>query len=259
MSTSSIADPADLFGLWELSVAQPEGVVSFAVPGAPAETEGMVWRMDLPADATAAQAQLDDQLARMRASAAALPSVQARARDMTARAKAADAPVSFTATPAAGPEGELLAELAQLRPAEETAQFGILDSLKEKIVPPEWDDALQQVKPLLERAQNAVLYNAFVETRIAGQHIARTTISWAGDANTVWGHDARLGDLTLHARSLELAIASRHMLIRLFFVTVRLATTLATPGGPVLALPAAWKFINQVLAEVRQYRELAQA
>ncbi len=257
---SAIADPANLFGAWELSAASAEGTVSFAAPGAPAETEGLVWRMDLPADSAAAQAQLDAQLARMKASEAALPTVQARVRSVAARAKtAASEPVSFAATPLEGAEGELLTELAQLRPAEGMVEFGLLDSLKEKVIPPAWGDALQKAQPLLDRVQNAVLYSALVETRIAGQHIARTTIGWAGDANTAWGHDAHPDDLALHARALALAIASRHMLTRIFMLTARLAVTLSAPGGPVLALPAAWKFINQVLAEVRQYQELAQA
>ena len=30
---------------------------------------------------------------------------------------------------------------------------------------------------------------------------------------------------------------------------VKLAVLLSTPGGVILALPAAWKFINRVIAE----------
>jgi hypothetical protein len=35
---------------------------------------------------------------------------------------------------------------------------------------------------------------------------------------------------------------------------VKLSLLSAMPGGAVLALPAAWKFINHVLAEAGRYR-----
>jgi WD40 repeat protein len=59
--------------------------------------------------------------------------------------------------------------------------------------------------------------------------------------------------------TLALALQSREMLMQTFVMATqfaiklsKLSILLSTPGGVILALPAAWKFINQVLAEIGQ-------
>ncbi|MEJ2267272.1 MAG: hypothetical protein P8X95_27830 [Anaerolineales bacterium] len=49
-------------------------------------------------------------------------------------------------------------------------------------------------------------------------------------------------------------------MLRTFIVTTqgaaKLSILLATPGGAILALPAAWKYVNQILAELEKIRDL---
>ena len=66
-------------------------------------------------------------------------------------------------------------------------------------------------------------------------------------------------EVMLHQRTLALALQSRDTLLQALAKATQFAVKLAqlslllgTPGGVILALPVAWKFINEVLAEVGQ-------
>ncbi len=58
-----------------------------------------------------------------------------------------------------------------------------------------------------------------------------------------------------------MAISSRNTLIRTFVAVtqgaVKLSALITTPGGAILALPVAWKYVNQILSEINAYKELA--
>jgi hypothetical protein len=86
--------------------------------------------------------------------------------------------------------------------------------------------------------------------------LGQTTVSWSGDVNTVWRVGLSPEDVKLHQRTLALALQSRDTLLQILVMAtqfaVKLSVLLAMPGGAILALPAAWKFINQVLAEFAQ-------
>ena len=93
--------------------------------------------------------------------------------------------------------------------------------------------------------------------------MGETIVGWTGDTRTVWGAGAAPARLAWHTRSMALALASRAMLLRTFFLVTqdaaKLSVLLAVPGGAVLALPVAWKFVYQVLAEVGEYQKLTQS
>jgi hypothetical protein len=59
-----------------------------------------------------------------------------------------------------------------------------------------------------------------------------------------------------HRQSVHLALGARIALIRIVSVVATgaagLAVKAAIPGGQVLLLPAIWKFVRDVLAELRQ-------
>ena len=90
--------------------------------------------------------------------------------------------------------------------------------------------------------------------------LARTVVGWTGDLDTLWEQYLRPEQIDLHRRSLNLAITSRAAMLRTFIVTTqgaaKLSILLATPGGAILALPAAWKYVNQILAELEKIRDL---
>lgn len=88
--------------------------------------------------------------------------------------------------------------------------------------------------------------------------MARTSVNWTGDAKTVWGAPVTLAESDLHRCSLRLAVVSRASLMRMLVVVTqgaaKISVLIATPGGAVLALPAAWKYVKRLLREIETYR-----
>jgi hypothetical protein len=56
----------------------------------------------------------------------------------------------------------------------------------------------------------------------------------------------------------QTALASRLALLRLITTvlqaTAKISILLATPGAQLLALPAAWRYVNQILKDFETYR-----
>jgi len=102
-----------------------------------------------------------------------------------------------------------------------------------------------------------------VETAAGEATLARSTVNWSGDTVTVWVDDIPPDQVNLHSRTLRFAVASRALKMRMGFVIAsgasKLAILLTTPGAQALALPVAYKFVTQVLAQVREYKALSAA
>jgi hypothetical protein len=92
---------------------------------------------------------------------------------------------------------------------------------------------------------------AWVETQVAERLLARSRITFAGELTTVVAA-AESAALAGHERSLALAAASRIAALQAAAATVRAAVAIATrlslPGGPLLALPLAWRLLRRDLA-----------
>jgi hypothetical protein len=247
-----------VLGVWETT--QPEGALSFAAPGAKAPAVDVpVWSVSISGDLRQAASDLDGRLAQVESSREALAAARTRLDALVTR-KQSTTEVSF-AVASAGPdlpaaEQELLKQLAVAKGESAEVSFGLFG------LPSRGDleAAEGQFKAMMARIAQSLLYYALVETRVEGQLAGRTSIAWSADAKTLWRRGARAEVFALHQRSLRLAVESRNSLLRMFMLTaqaaVKLSVLLATPGGQLLALPAAWKFINRVLAEIGQYREL---
>jgi hypothetical protein len=65
--------------------------------------------------------------------------------------------------------------------------------------------------------------------------------------------------MQLHHRAVHLALASRVALMRMVTVVgtgaAGLALRLTVPGAQLLVLPAAWRFVQDVLREWRNYQQ----
>jgi len=257
----------NVFGVWETRV--PEETVSFGAPGEEVD-ETPVWSVNLSADPALAQKQISASLAQVNASQQGLASAQKRIAGLVAHQRA-EGEVSFGAPSLALPalpasEQELLQALGALQQhREDEVNYGLFDSMKQAVsravekVTGE-DDSEEKFKAVMERMTASLVYYAAVETKMENAVIARTQINWVSDTNTLWRADATPVQWELHQRTLMLAVNSRNALMKTFGLTaqaaIKLSVLLATPGGAILALPAAWKYINQILVETGQHRLL---
>jgi hypothetical protein len=247
--TALTATAPDVLGLWAAVPATPVTAVAFdaasvASPAMP------VWRVDLPADARTAAASLASGEAHVMASQHALALAEERLQGFVAARTAAPAfAVSAAATPFALPEAALMVWLQDMR-------GGAVSFAPGEWLRGGWEESTEQLQAFVNRLLQNLAHYVAVETAVQGQLLGRTTVSWTGDTDTVWHAVLDPTSAVLHQRALALALASRDTWMRMVVVVLRSAMTLSvlltTPGGAVLALPAAWKFVHQVLSELEK-------
>ena len=244
-----------LWGAWEIPGQRGDRASPGGVAFGPAESDSEAgvprWQVDLPADADLAEAQLnqsEENLVRSNQALENLPGKFDHLVNVAQRPGAINFGVDATMTTISGPEAEALRLLGVLEP-QAAVSFGLLD-----IPRAGWDQARSQFQDAIDRILRLVAYYAWVETSMAGQLLARTMVGWSGDVDTLWELNLTEGQFNLHKRSLSLAITSRNTLIRTLVTAtqgaVKLSALITTPGGAVLALPVAWKYVNQILSEV---------
>jgi len=240
LSVSGVTLPGanDLFGVW--TVAPRVAGVSFDA-NAPAAPADPTWRVQLPESVDAAQAILQTQGLAIQRGESAL----AQAEQRLARLGHAGEGVSF-AVPA-GPEAELLRALNTLQPS---VSFGLpgKEAISEQL------ENLERWRSFLDQVRNMVSRYARVETEVAGVLVGQTAVGWTGDFESFWMPGVAPASMRLHYQSVHLALASRLAFIRMVAIVATgaagLALTLSIPGGQLMALPAVWKFVRDVLKEM---------
>ncbi|MEI7771655.1 MAG: hypothetical protein WCI67_16815 [Chloroflexales bacterium] len=176
----------------------------------------------------------------------ALETAQARIR------RVAGGGVSFAAagrTPA--PELELMGLVGELRAAESgTGSFGIREAASSG-----WDEAEEKFRAFAAQVHETLTNYAVVETQVEQVLIGRTSVGWTGDVRSLLVAEINPEQADLHRRTLALALESRAAMLRTFTTVLRgaaiVATMISSPLGAVAALPAAWKFVDQLLADIR--------
>jgi hypothetical protein len=248
----------DLFEGWEARPAPAsEAAVSFGDLEAGPPAPMAHWRLDLPAQPAAAWQTLAAGEARARARSAGLDQAPARLEQLLlARQNAQAGAADFAAPSSPAVRSEADFELSRwLDEAQGSAPEGAPVSYAL-----EPGEAAPSLATSLERWQQLLAYAAWVETRVEGRLLGQSVVAWTGDLRTAWEVTAAPEQRRWHSRSLRLALASRGAIVRAFIITaqsaVKVATLLALPGGPALALPAAWTYVNRILAEVGEYRKL---
>lgn len=225
----------DLFGVWQTPAAAGLSFAgqSEAAPDVP------VWRVSLPDEPVEAQLLLTARLAALHRSQKDL--------EEAGQALSGIGPgLSYAAV--SGPEAELREALSAI---EAPVSFA-----------PAWVEAsklretMERWRAFMKQVDQLVSHFARVETEIAGQVVGHTAVGWTGDFDTHWAPEAGPSALALHRQTVHLALASRVALLRLLIVVgtgaARLALRLSVPGAQLLVLPAAWKFVSDVLKELRR-------
>lgn len=237
-------------GPW--ATRQPPALgLSFGLRLAETPTAAQVWRVDLPADPAAAHAALAAAEADLGRHEAAIAKAPERIRDLAA----SEGVASFSLREAQrAPERQLLALVSELRgvarPAPEANSFSIT-APKELT----WAEAETRFRAFMAQIHDAVTNFAVVETLVEGTLVARTSVSWTGDVRSLLHATLPARHADLHQRSLGLALRSRAALLKTFGTVVRGAALVAvmtsSPAGAITALPAAWKFVDQLLDDLR--------
>jgi hypothetical protein len=230
-----------LLGLWTASAADDD-VLTFAAPLADtAAPEWRVWLRDGPggaaSDLSAAEARLD-------ASQRALPNALARLHSFARQPG-----------PPAGPaEAEVEALLHDLGQPQELA-FGAAEQVDGR-----WERLVREFELFAERVAGALAPRSSVRTFVGQVDLGWTEVGWSGGLVSLQQSPLPTDARALHGRAVGLAMASRLTLLRTFILVARGAAVLGSaavsPLGPVLALPAAWKLINDVQAEFRANHEM---
>jgi hypothetical protein len=217
-------------GVWQSlpSVAAP---VSFGAPGEPDAELSAEWRVALPADLGLARASIRAAELALEASRQALPAAIER---VTALAQAA-------------PEQFLVGE-----PTSEEVSFGLggLGGLGDPLA-----RLGQAAQALLTDLAVAVGPRAEVRTTIGGSWIGWTVVDGVSRVHSLHCPTASAEQTALHSRAVSLMLGTRLTLLRTIALALHaaalVATGLATPVGPLLAVPAAWRLIGEVQAQFR--------
>jgi hypothetical protein len=267
----------DPLGMWTPSVsaaATAPGAVSFSVGGDESDAPQPVvpvFRVNLPADSASAAEAFDASEQYFARVNAALENVPSRLDDLVARTQEQQQKSASDGTGAVsfdvlafeqqetGPEGDLLALLGDAETEEKITSgevsFGIGEPVSDAFL-----QAKAGFKALIEQFNREVLHYAWVETNVAGSQVARTVVDWSGDAQTVWAEGVDESQVALHNRTLKIATQTRNMRLRLFTTiaggAAKMATLIATPGGAILALPAVYQFVTQVVAQTKQLQSI---
>lgn len=251
--------PGEMFGLWNPLpvVVQP---ASFSVPvtAVTPEAEAVLWRVNVPADFGLAAAQLARQTTWLDASSQAIEGTVQRLQVLADSSAASSSGLhSFAAVSSSIilplPERELLATLETLR--QPSLSFGVGETLARG-----WEEAVAQFERFMAWVRRVISHFAHIDTQMGGHRLALTTVDWTGDVATICQAGLSREEMMLHARALALALNSRDVLLRNLVVVVQgaldIAARLSLPGGPILALPALWRFVQRVL-ELQREQQMA--
>lgn len=248
---------SDFFGLWTTTSAPASPGVAFALPGEEMP-DVPIWRADLPEDMEQASSTLAGIEASLHRAQSALTTATDR---IDLLVKRQTSPVSFGMEmrddDLSQSEIDLLYLIQEAQFGKPPVSYGLGDLARGG-----WEKAVEQFQDFIGQVQRILSQYALVETHIAGQLMVRTSVSWMGDFETAWQVAADAKQMALHKRTLSTALAARSIMFRSVIVVAtnasKLSVLLATPGGAILALPAAWKFINQIRAELEKYQKITE-
>jgi hypothetical protein len=256
----ALALPELAIGPWTTA---PPGLVAFDAGQGHPES---VWRVDLARDDAASRAAFADGERSVARTHAALDDVPRRLDRALGRALAALAhaqgpgparhgpmPLPPPHVPAGPPESELIAALA----GGEADRPLPADLLMAWSAGSPEDSAPQpgSLERALDRVADLARGRARIETQVEGALVAHSVMMLSGDTELWTAPGLSVASAGLHARSVAVAVRTRHAWARILALVVSSAGRIAALGLPaagVSVLPAVWRFLRQVLREVRE-------
>ena len=259
----------DLFGLWE-----PVSESDFSLTEE--EDDELHWAIDLPLDPRRAAAGIDSGQARLYTLLLDLDDAERRLSRFVATGGLEPSEEASYAVgddgagvPVAEPEADLHGLLEEIALAgepvapdsDEPAAFDVEEPVAGRV-----QEVQDGFEAFLYQFYRTVSHYAWVETAVQGRLVGRTRVSWLGDADTTWRTPVTAEQIALHQRAVTLALNTRAAMMRVAVLVIQgarllaqLPVMVASPIGIVMAIPAAWRFLDQVLAEARRLRGLPES
>lgn len=119
-----------------------------------------------------------------------------------------------------------------------------------------WRDACGDLAGLAGQVAQACNPTSLIQTSVGGELVGHSLVGLRGDVRTAWSTGRGKEDALLHEATVALALSTRATVLRMVAVVASgacaIAVRLALPGGPLLALPVAWRSIQRVLNETSE-------
>ncbi len=225
----------DPLGIWTVLDGAAR---SFSVDEGGVSAEMSVWEIKLPAGSAEAQGELAGTLEYLEVSAQRLQLLQHKLTGLD--------PVgtSFGGMEGISPaEGRLLMAVENLRSPSFSA--GEEDN---------W--LMQQWMAFVEQVKQSLSGYARIQSDWGGLALGATEVDWLGNFQTRWLTMVTPEGRDLHCQAVRAALASRLSWFKLVgTVTVGaagLALKASVPGGQLLLAPAVWRFVTDVIRDVKQ-------
>ncbi len=234
LSNMTFPDEDELFGIWEVP---PVAATAFAAAGE-SEPAGPLFEAKLPA-------QPDEAVRLLRTREAALGLSLNDLAEAAERMNAVNAGVSFAEI--GGPEADLQRAM--------NAIYFPLSFAADETAQEEKRGLIGQWQAFVAQVHRMISHYTTVKTEIDGIPIGHTAVGWTGDFDNYLDEEPGLQYLDLHQKNVQLSLATRTAVIRLVIVistgAVKLGTRMGIPGAQILLLPDAYKFVRDVLKELR--------
>ena len=248
------------FDLWEIAPAEAGEDLSFGMPGSGGQ-EIARWEIDLPADPDEAGAILGRRGEYLQATQDALDATPANVDQFVQKAGGGPlGDVSFDIQPEqpfSDAEQDALRLLTYLEVGPDEVSFAAGEQSRTEL-----EQASQQFQSAFERMLRLVSHFAWVETNIEGRLSGRTVVNWSGDMHNVWDEWVEPSSYGMHKRAVNQALVTRNIVVHASVVTTqsaaKLAVLLTNPASAILAIPVAWKLVNQLMKDVEKYRKITE-
>jgi hypothetical protein len=249
--SAALASLPQVLQNWQDFPTAADGL-SFAAGGEQVPGGTQIWKIDLPADEEESRQYIEQASGDLQAAERAVRELPGWFDDLAQEIPAGgqERTLAFSSPASEPAAGELYRWMSAIE------QPGQLSFGAPALTASEVAQAASGLQELIDKLSQQVLHLAWVETHQDGRLLARSVIAWHGDAQTGWS-DLSPGQMQLHKKNVRLALTSRIILLNLVLTVIRgagkLGVLLATPGGALLALPAAWRLANQFISEANKY------
>ncbi len=129
-------------------------------------------------------------------------------------------------------------------------------------IPQGWQQTVADYQVFTQQSLDMLRPTLRIETNIDEALLARTLVGLTGDFETTWFSQKAPTHREIHRQTLSLSLKSRMALLQLMGQTSAGAATLAAkftlPGGAVLALPAIWRYLQDVMQQTRTFADRRQ-